>query len=1033
LESKLQRKIVEVVSFAMASNVPKFASFRPKPKAAPEPPKEPQQREKDDKSSKEKVPRKRRSPSPPRNARTQESSTDRPYFSDRRGDPDVLRYGSMNRYDIPPYRRFGHGFILGLSAYQKIDREQSTDRKILVTPATRRRQERLLTSKRANKSNDRALRLLKAEIPDRDLSQDFVPFSTNFKRKRDDSDEEDDEMEPETDYRGIGEPKSTDPVDPDTHYESDPEVVIDTEVTRKHSQLVRQTKEHPEDIQSWLALIEHQEAMLKLERPSAELTASDKVHLADIRISTYEEALKKIGSDQNSKLQLYKGLLKEAERAWDGAKLASKWKDVLAKHPQSLDLWMVYLDFVQSRFTSFKYEDCRAIFFKCNESLRTNKSEISPEQSLHVLLRLTSMAHDAGYQELALAVWQALLEYHLLRPEVGADLKPFEEFWESEVSRIGEPGAKGWKHSNTDDAIPPGPSSLHEKEASDATFEDFRKREVEATSILRLPGRTSDDVAEDDAFHTIFFSDIEPYLNIITPETPATLIIEAFLCFCGLPPLSHRSPHRRSWWPDPFLQRHWNSATPETEDTTGFTKAIKRFSNYSAKSFQMTTELLFDHSFSLESIRLDEEFIRRLLKLLASNLPSEDIVGEYLLAFESKHFPLEAFKTAKRLLKARPSSLRLYNAYGLVESRLGNSAKADQVFSMALSMQKGDDVLSTPWSLELFNNWVWEALRRGEHGKALWRLVSPRGSLPAGATKDSQPDTTLLETVHLTLSQTSEHALLHHDYPTAILSTSLLALLAYLTHNHSAPHALTLHANLTSYLTSHRLSTTPTAELHAQSIVTLLTHHTTHAPIVKPSLIRTTLEPLISTFPTNTLLLALYAANEARFSIDDRVRGIMHQTSLHTSEEKSLPAWAFAIHYETLKGEIAGSTSHSIRALYKRATESTVGSRCPALWEAYVRFEMQCLGEEVARQRTGRRPRRDAKKSRWEVRVEEAEERVKETFFAGLRKLPWCKEYIMLAFTDAQGVFGEEEKAKLYRVMLEKELRFYVELDGVDA
>jgi hypothetical protein len=63
------------------------------------------------------------------------------------------------------------------------------------------------------------------------------------------------------------------------------------------------------------------------------------------------------------------------------------------------------------------------------------------------------------------------------------------------------------------------------------------------------------------------------------------------------------------------------------------------------------------------------------------------------------------------------------------------------------------------------------------------------------------------------------------------------------------------------------------------------------------------------------------------------------------------------------------------------------------------------------------------------MRIEEAEQRVKETFYAGLRNLPWCKEFVMFAFTDAGDVFGEEEKGSLYRVMQEKELRLYVELD----
>jgi hypothetical protein len=1008
----------------MSSNVPTFASFRPKPKAAPEPPKEPQQHKNAEKSGKEKDRSERkRTPSPQAFLRGKDTSRDKPYFSDRRGDADVVRYGTLNPYDIPPYRRYGHGFVLGLSRDQKIDREYSSDKKIYITPAKRRRQERLLTDKRANRSTDRALRLVKTGDATRELDQDFMLLSANAKPKLGDSEDEEDGA-PDGDYRGIEGRKPTEPVDPDTHYESDTEAVIDTEVIRKNSELVRRTKEHPGDLQCWLALIDYQEAMLKLDRPSAELTVSDKAHLADIRIATYEEALKKSAKNQNSQLQLYKGLMGEASRAWDGTKLNNKWKDVLTKHPQSADLWMMYLDFVQSRFTSFKYEDCRAIFLKCLETLRASTNDMSPTTTLHIVLRLTSMTHEAGYQELALAVWQALLEYHCTRsdyhhldPPKDAAMQSFEEFWESEGPRIGEQEAKGWTQNSTNDAPPSGGSKLLEQDSSDTVFQDFRKRELDAMVKLRYPGRTADDVGEDDAFHTIFYSDVEPYLKLLSVDTPATLIIDAFLCFCGLPPLPDHGASLQDWWSDPFLQRYWKSASPASNEATQFKQTLSRFRNCPSKRFQMTTDLLFQQDFSLNGIGLSADFIRRLLKLLTSDTSHDNAIGEYILAFEAHYFPSEAFKFAKSLLKARPASLRLYNAYGLVELHLGNSAKADQVFSMALSMQREDAVLSTQESLELLSNWVWAALNRGEQTEALMRLVSPLGKRSADATIDN---------ARTTFNEISERALLSLKYESAVLSTSFSALLAYLTTGCSANHALKVHTNLLGWFTSHKLSASPAAELHAQAIDRFLTHHITHAPIVKPALIRTTLEPLIATFPDNTILLSLYAANEARFSIDDRVRGIMHQSALRSSDERSLAGWAFAIHYETLKGEIAGSTSHSIRALYKRATGST-GAHCPSLWKSYVHFELQQLAKEQARRPDKRR--RDGKKGKWEVRLDEAEQRVKSTFYAGMKNLPWCKDYVMLAFTDARGVFAEEEMARCYRVMLEKEMRLYVELD----
>ena len=444
----------------------------------------------------------------------------------------------------------------------------------------------------------------------------------------------------------------------------------------------------------------------------------------------------------------------------------------------------------------------------------------------------------------------------------------------------------------------------------------------------------------------------------------------------------------------------------------------------------MTTELLFEQTFALDGIGLSPGFVKRLLKLLAMDISYDEVIGEYLLAFELRYFPKDAFKTAKQLLKAHPSSMRLYNAYGLLESHRGNNIKADQVFSMALSMGKSDVALSTSGSLELFSSWVWEALSRGEETEALWRLVSPDGEVSGHSEQNERPSHGHLLHARTTLAETSERALLRQDYQSAVVATSLLALIAYLSNDCNPEPALAAHQNLSAWFVSHKLKASPSAELHAQQIARFLIHHATNAPIVKPALIRTALEPFISLFPNNTILLSLYAANEARFSIDDRVRSIMHQTTLQSSNTTSVVGWAFAIHYETLKGEIAGSTSHSIRALYKRAT-SLAGAHCPALWKAYLHFELEQFHHERAK-RPDKKIRKEKKKGLVEGHAEDAEGTVKEAFYQGLRHLPWCKDFIMLAFTDAKVLFTEEEHWRLYRIMMEKELRLYVELDEPD-
>jgi hypothetical protein len=164
------------------------------------------------------------------------------------------------------------------------------------------------------------------------------------------------------------------------------------------------------------------------------------------------------------------------------------------------------------------------------------------------------------------------------------------------------------------------------------------------TGRYRYPGRTTDEVGEDDAFHTIFFTDIAEYLKAL-PTATSTLLVEAFLCFCGLPPLPRAAEHQRTWWTDSFLQHHHSKSSSHDGEDAQIHQSQRRFSETPLKLFQMTSHLLFDQEFSLDPMRLDASFVRRLLSLIACEPASEDVIGEYLLAFETRHFPSEVPKT----------------------------------------------------------------------------------------------------------------------------------------------------------------------------------------------------------------------------------------------------------------------------------------------------------------------------------------------------------------------------------------------------
>lgn len=916
----------------------------------------------------------------------------------------------------------------------KIDRDLSTEKEIVLTSTTRRPQDRPLAKKHAFRDRSKAVRFVRTvdrDGPD-NPGLDFIAFSTARRRKRDeDEDGEAGEGEADYDYWGFRDGKSEKPTDPDAEYESETGMgFANSEVTARNSELVRRTKSCPGELQAWIDFIDHQEAMMNMERPPTEGRSVNKQQLADVRISICEKALRHSTSDEIFQTELYCRMMTEAVNVWSAEHLTKKWIGILTKFPSNTKLWIKYLDHVQSNFTSFRYETCKATFQKCLHTL--SSLSIDTNMCLYIFCRLTSMIHQAGYQELALAIWQALLEYHTLAPvdalqSVDERLQRFEEFWESEVARVGEANAKGWRHSDVEDGpvLDTNSIPLNEPDPTDTLINDLYKREVDCMSKLRYPGRTTDEVGEDDPFHTILFSDVEPFLKFLPQVDETNVVLSAFLDFCGLPPLLVSGSCGEKHVFDPFLRMEFYDVPRGRPD--GLKQLIDHYGNCPIKNFRTNTQLLFDQSFPEKSTIVDTEFVIKVLQLLISTAPETESIGEYLLALESKTSSADAFRTAKRLLKAHPTSLRLYNAYGLVESRRNNSTKADQVFSAALSMQEGRMQYSISHSLELFYNWVWEALRQGSRKEALWRLVSPTGKVTKTSTDfEEAPNPTALLRAQRTLDNACEQALLSADFPKAMLATSLLALLAYFSGDEKPEPALVAFEQLSKWFASHNMSQSPIVEPHAQYIAQFIAYHAGHAPVVKPSLLRDTLEPLIAAFPNNTILLSVYAANEARFAIDDRVRSIMHQSS--NDQPRTIVSWTFAIYYEILRGEVAGSTSHSIRALYKQA-EDDIGAHCPALWRQHVLFEIAEARKESAK-RPRKRPRKDGKRSREEIRVEETNQRVKDTFFRGMTCLPWCKTYMMMAFTHLGEEFlSKEDLTKVYDVMAEKELRLYVELE----
>lgn len=115
----------------------------------------------------------------------------------------------------------------------------------------------------------------------------------------------------------------------------------------------------------------------------------------------------------------------------------------------------------------------------------------------------------------------------------------FEDFWDSEVARVGEDGGQGWKaaiSSSAPDSIPT--SSASEIPPSEAADPYIRWLDAErnADRVFTLPGRATDlDAPDDDPCHVVLYSDIAPLLFAIQTPGARLQLIYAFFTFLGLP------------------------------------------------------------------------------------------------------------------------------------------------------------------------------------------------------------------------------------------------------------------------------------------------------------------------------------------------------------------------------------------------------------------------------------------------------------------------------------------------------------------
>lgn len=230
-------------------------------------------------------------------------------------------------------------------------------------------------------------------------------------------------------------------------------------MSRMTGEYNRSLLEEPHNVSLWLEFLAFQDQLLEWGNLPGEASASTghkKRALQERKITIIERAL-----EQNSTSEeLLIGHMTLVQQTWPNDKLIRKWKDIVFVHPNSPRLWLGYIQFCQTNFSSFGISSLISLYKKCITTLSavyhgTLQSHPPLPNTASYLLAIFSLfchfLRQVGLTERAVAAYQALVEFNLCTPSEFADddksLKEFfETFWDSGCPRFGESEALGWRN-----------------------------------------------------------------------------------------------------------------------------------------------------------------------------------------------------------------------------------------------------------------------------------------------------------------------------------------------------------------------------------------------------------------------------------------------------------------------------------------------------------------------------------------------------------------------------------------------------------
>ncbi|GAO13118.1 hypothetical protein UVI_02024770 [Ustilaginoidea virens] len=971
-------------------------------------------------------PSRRKSRDAPQPPEASPEGTSSPVFIvDTEGDRFISRYGGVDRSQIPSYYRHGSGRVLGTQGRLVLHRDGPRDQFSLRYPG----EGPSILGKGGLRSESVYLRgqpirvrprIKRDDLGAEDHDSGYLSVGGSKRRKLGHVDSESSADEGPS-YRSIeGRAKAEAFQDESDEQTSEDGEAVDLSEANplkwKTIQLNGRVKEHPGDIDAWLELVDHQDLLQRAEASLDERAAASVARsFSEIKVSMLESALSNASAAQD-RARLLVRLMREGAKVWSSNMAARRWLELSAEEAGDFELWRAHVDFEMSSVTTIQFDRVKSMLverLKGAAHVSGLQPNVDTSEAIYVFLRAMRFIHDSGYKELAVAAWQALLEINFLRPissqtEDRDNMASFRDFWESELPRLGDADAQGWRRYATTSGPTEAPEPVAQEPLEQISTGDVYKAwghsERCHSERAGRPARTMDDGTEDDPFRVVMFSDIEPWLFAI-PESEVKgevggELIDAFLVFCGLPPAFRASKWTELAVSDQFTFRSAPVGTgvrnEMPHDADGHVQRATPEFDVGNANVAMSASLLFPgtswfryFSSHTKHLAVDAAQILRTLGQLV-HLADVGALSVYYLGFAHGQDASMVKKVAKALLKKYPNAADVYNAYALAEMAAGNREIA----------------------VKLFKSSSWMELQTGRKNHAVWRLCSAfdNGGQHAGHDVDTE---SVSPTVVLKTRQALSSRIQECFYQGKICDAGIyiegLVLLAYLTvggctepaseaqGNISA--AVDVLGNMSAEFESHGYGHSSSHERVLQFGANVLYLNAQRGPF-RRQFLRDTLSAFLEPFPQNTMFLALAEWADSGLRVVDETRQLLRERILVEGRD-SISGRIFSVTHEMKRGN-ASSTG----AAFEHALSSEVCKFNAGLWASYVDF---CTANKQLRGRA------------------------KDVFYKAVRHCPWSKEVLMGAFGALIRDMESDELRSVYNTMTGKGLRVHVDLEDRKA